>query len=123
MKKLFLPLVSLSFFACAAKPEMSHPYRGIYTQGFEVSSFTPCGSKKDHWLWAKDEKLLQKLDARIDKIRDQKGEPYPSLYVEMMAVDIGKSAEGFAADYHSTLDMKKLLRYSQTIPSNCKPAA
>ncbi|MGL5291350.1 MAG: hypothetical protein ACRC9T_05440 [Vibrionaceae bacterium] len=126
MKKLLLPLVSLSFFAGAAKPdkpEMSHPYRGIYTQGFEVSSFMPCGSKKDYWLSAKDERLLSRLDARMDKIRDKKGEPYPSVYIEMMAADIGKSEDGFAADYHSTLDMKKLLRYSQTIPRNCKSSS
>ncbi|MGL4733734.1 MAG: hypothetical protein ACRCWB_01215 [Enterovibrio sp.] len=123
MKKLLLPLVSLSFFADAAQPEVSHTYRGIYTHGFEVSAFTPCGSKKDYWLWAKEEKLLDKLDDRMNKIRDKSGEPYPSVYIEMAAVDIGKSAEGFPADYDSTLDMKKLIRYSQKIPHACKPSS
>ncbi|HGE8268056.1 TPA: hypothetical protein ACGD2I_002562 [Aeromonas hydrophila] len=121
MRKLTLLIVFIFFLdGCSIRPKNHYSYRGVYTQGFEISTFTSCGSDNSYWLWAADERLMERLDEKIDRIRDEKGHPYPSLYLEMVAVDEGKSEDGFPADYDSTLNMIELVRYSQQIPYQCQ---
>lgn len=74
-KRAVLPLLSLALAgACAfTGPGASTEYAGVYSQGFEVDSFQPCGSPEQWWV-TRGEELRERY-------RQVATRPYEEVYV------------------------------------------
>lgn len=93
-------------------------FRGIYSEGFEVSGFTPCGGGRDAWLYDNDGQL-RAAENQIARQRSQFNQPYPHVYVEFDGVDEGKGSEGFPADYDRVIRVTRLYTVSPNVPTGC----
>ena len=94
-------------------------HRGRFYWGHEVQSFRPCGSKKAYWVRG-EEKALQSLRDRTEKLRRQRGKPYPPVYIEALGkIDTESKREGFAADYDGLFSLRKVVRVSNVVPKEC----
>lgn len=93
-------------------------FRGMYSEGFEVSGFTPCGGGPDAWLYANDGQL-HAAESLIARQRNQFNQPYPRVYVEFDGVDEGKGSEGFPADYDRVIRVTRLRTVSLAAPAGC----
>lgn len=77
--------------------------KGKLIIGHETRSFTSEGDSTDYWIVDKTGELLQKYDGETKGIKN--GTP---VYVELEVIDMGKSDEGFAADYASVYHVMKI---------------
>jgi hypothetical protein len=68
-----------------------------------VKGFTSEGDSTDYWIVDKTGELLQKYDGETKGIKN--GTP---VYVELEVIDMGKSDEGFAADYAGVYHVMKI---------------
>ena len=93
--------------------------RGRLYWGHEVRSFQPCGSKNAYWVLGED-KVLQPLRRRSEKLRAQHGKPYRPLYIEAAGViDTDSARDGFAKDYNGLFHLHEVLRVSDLVPKRC----
>ena len=96
--------------------------RGRFYWGHEVRSFQPCGSKKAYWVLGED-KVLEPLRKRSEKLRERHGKPYPPIYIEAMGiVDTESKREGFAKDYPGVFHLHEVRRVSNVVPKRCANA-
>lgn len=94
-------------------------FQGIFSWGHEVQSFQPCGSAKTYWVVG-EEKLLQPLRNRTDKLRENRGKPYQPIYVEVTGViDLNSKREGFAERYDGLFELRKVANVSDFLPRGC----
>jgi hypothetical protein len=94
-------------------------FRGRFYWGHEMVSFHPCGSKKAYWVDI-EENLLKPLRDRSEKLREERREPYPPIYLEAVGkIDTKSKREGFAEDYDGLFVVKKVTRVSDIVPSGC----
>ena len=77
--------------------------KGKLIIGHETRSFTSEGDSTDYWIVDKTGDLLQKYDGETKGIKN--GTP---VYVELEVIDMGKSDEGFAADYAGVYHVMKI---------------
>lgn len=77
--------------------------KGKLIIGHETRSFTSEGDSTDYWIVDKTGELLQKHDGETKGIKN--GTP---VYVELEVIDMGKSDEGFAADYAGVYHVMKI---------------
>lgn len=77
--------------------------KGKLIIGHETRSFTSEGDSTDYWIVDKTGELLQKYDGETKGIKN--GTP---VYVELEVIDMGKSDEGFAADYAGVYHVMKI---------------
>lgn len=85
------------------------PVKGQLIIGHEVRSFTAEGDSCSYWIIDQTKELIQKYD-EITK-GSKNGTP---VYVELDVIDMGKTDEGFAADYervYSVTKIKKITNY------------
>ena len=108
------------FLLCLSACASDTPLRGRLYWGHEARSFQPCGSKSAYWVRG-DEKTLQALRERAERLRAQKGKPYPTLYVEALGeIDTQSKRDGFAQDYDGVLQLRELTRVSEVVPLECR---
>ena len=94
-------------------------FHGRYVFGHEVESFQPCGSKKSYWA-AADETTLQSLRDISNQLRRERHQPYPPIYLEVTgAVDTKSKRDGFAEGYDGLFFIRKIVRTSTVIPTEC----
>ncbi|WP_370559070.1 short-chain dehydrogenase [Edwardsiella tarda] len=93
-------------------------FRGVYTEGFEVSEFIPCGGGRDAWLYD-EEGQLRAAESLIAHQRSQRVRAYPRVYVDFYGVDEGKGLEGFPADYDRVIRVTRLNLTQESLPSEC----
>ena len=94
-------------------------HRGRFYWGHEVQSFRPCGSKKAYWVRG-EEKTLQPLRDRTEKLRERRGKPYQPVYIEALGkIDTKSKREGFAADYDGLFKLRKVVRVSNVLLKQC----
>lgn len=77
--------------------------KGRLILGHEVRSFMAEGDTVSHWIVDKTDSLTEKYDELTKGVKN--GTP---VYVEIEVVDMGKSEEGFAADYASVYEVVKI---------------
>ncbi|HSA91366.1 MAG TPA: hypothetical protein VLF42_15860 [Burkholderiales bacterium] len=93
--------------------------RGRLHWGHEVRSFQPCGSKSAYWVRA-DEKTLQRLRERAERLRAQQGKPYPALYLDAVGtIDTKSNRDGFARGYDGLFHLREVTRVSEVVPRDC----
>lgn len=121
MRKLLLPVFIASLATgCSGSITEQKPWRGVYSEGFEVSSFTPCGGGKDFWLDAKHPKVMDDVEKAINKMRSERGDMYPKVFIEFYGVDEGKANDGFAEDYDAVVSVEKVISFKKEIPYTCQ---
>ena len=77
--------------------------KGKLIIGAEVRSFIPEGSDEAYWVIDKTGKLYQQYDKITKGVKN--GIP---VYAELQVEDMGKSNEGFAANYKSVYHIHKI---------------
>lgn len=93
----------------AIQPEPSTPtqqtlsLKGTLVIGHEVRSFTAEGDSVEYWIVDKSGQLEQQYDALTNGVKN--GTP---VYAELEVTDMGKSDEGFAADYAGVYHVVKV---------------
>lgn len=121
MRTLFLSIFVASLaIGCSSSVTEQKLWRGVYSEGFEVSYFTPCGGGKDFWLDAKHLQVMDDVDKEINKIRSERGYMYPKIYIEFYGVDEGKANDGFAEDYDAVVSVEKVIGFKKEIPYTCQ---
>lgn len=90
-----------SLFNCSSKKTLS--VKGKLIIGAEVRSFIPEGSDEAYWVIDKTGKLYQQYDKITKGVKN--GIP---VYAELQVEDMGKSNEGFAANYKSVYHIHKI---------------
>jgi hypothetical protein len=94
-------------------------FHGRFYWGAEVQSFHPCGSKKAYWVDG-EEKTLQSLRDRTEKLRERRSKPYQPIYIEAVGkIDTQSEREGFAKDYDGLFNLRKVMRVSNVVPKEC----
>ncbi len=99
-------IIPASIITPAKKP---FPVKGRLIIGHEVRSFTAEGDSCSYWIIDQTEELMQKYDEITKGTKN--GTP---VYVELDVIDMGKTDEGFAADYegvYSVTKIKKITNY------------
>lgn len=115
MKWALAVMVSIAGSTWAADSTL----RGRFYWGHEVQSFQPCGSKNAYWVLG-EEKMLQPLRERAEKLRVQRGKPYQPIYIEAVgAIDTRSKREGFAENYHGLFRLHRVMRASNGVPKGC----
>ena len=106
---LALPLL---LGACAAVTDpAAERYEGVYTSGFEVNGFQPCGSKDSWWVTEGD------LHTRYKAVATQDYEP---VYVEV-AADVGPTGKfGHMGAYTREIAVKDVIVMRPLRDSDCK---
>lgn len=93
-------------------------FRGIYSAGFEVSAFIPCGGGRDAWLYDKGGQL-QAAERLMADQRQQYMRAYPRVYVDFYGIDEGKGTEGFPADYDRVIRVTRLNATAEALARDC----
>lgn len=107
---LFLP-------ACA-----SHGVKrleGAYYWTVEVEAFVPCTSQESFWIVG-GEAILSPVRKRVQSLRAARRRSEAPLFVEIFAVDKGKATDGFAMDYDSVYEVRKIKVIADTLPPGCQ---
>ena len=87
----------------ATSPSHLLSVKGTLTIGHEVRSFTAENDSMAYWIVDKTGELTQKYDNVTKGVKN--GTP---VYAELEVVDMGKSDEGFAADYDGVYQVMKI---------------
>lgn len=77
--------------------------KGKLIMGHEVRSFRVEGDSAEYWIVDETGELEQKYDNETNGVKN--GTP---VYVELDVIDMGKSNEGFAADYDGVYQVMKI---------------
>ena len=56
------------------------PLKGIYYWGVEVDAFTPCGQKKDYWVFPYSDTMSKQLKFEHQNLS---ANPYGGIYIEI----------------------------------------
>lgn len=111
--------LALILFAATTASASDGNHRGRFYWGHEVQSFHPCGSKKAYWAEG-EEKTIQALRDRNERLREQRGKPYQPIYIEAVgSIDTKAKREGFAEDYDGLFQLRKVVRVSNVVPKDC----
>lgn len=102
MKKIRNLIVILGTSALVACSQAT-TVKGELVIGHEVCSFIAEGDSVDYWVSDETGELTQKYDEVTKGVKN--GTP---VYVELEVVDMGKADDGFAANYASVYQVKKI---------------
>ncbi|MGE6218596.1 hypothetical protein [Nubsella zeaxanthinifaciens] len=85
-------------------------FKGLYSYGPEVKSFTDCDEGREYWVADSAKNLeLQYVDQGFEK-------PYTPVYVEVEAHLIKSDTTTITGGYDSTMVVTKVLKLTKTIP-------
>jgi|SRR5580698_10696496 copper homeostasis protein (lipoprotein) len=87
-------------------------YRGVYSFGPEMKSFTDCDCGQEYWVADSS----QQLELTYSQLKFEK--PYEPVYIEVKGIKVRSGKEGLGAEYDSTLVVKKLIKISKVIPQD-----
>jgi len=111
----FALLVSLS--ACTSKPKKaadgSMTYKGMYSFGPEEKSFKDCAQARMFWVVDSS----AELEPKYSQFNFEK--PYVPVYIEVIGKKLASKKGDVNETFDSTLVVKKLIRITKEIPSDC----
>ena len=85
-------------------------FKGLYSYGPEVKSFTDCDEGREYWVADSAKNLeLQYVDQGFEK-------PYTPVYVEVEAHLIKSDTTTVTGGYDSTMVVTKVIKLTKTIP-------
>ena len=103
------------FTACNRKKveeskDMSRVFKGLYSFGPEIKSFTDCEEGKEYWV-ADSAKTLELAYSNFNFEK-----PYEPVYIEVMCHLIKSDSLMVSADFDSTMVVTKVLKITKEIP-------
>ncbi|MBE9585417.1 hypothetical protein IM792_13250 [Mucilaginibacter sp. JRF] len=87
-------------------------YKGLYSFGPEIKSFSECGREKEFWVTDSS----SQLELEYSQLNFEK--PYEPVYVEVEGVKVPSDKDGLGAEYDSTLVVRKLIKITREIPQD-----
>lgn len=117
-KKSIIPLLVsiIALSACQsnkktdADKDRSVVFKGLYSYGPEVKSFTDCEEGREYWV----ADSAQTLELAYSQLGFEK--PYVPVYIEVEGKLIKSDTTTVTGDYDSTMVVTKLLKISKEIP-------
>lgn len=91
--------------------------QGVFTYGFEVMAFQPCGSSERWWVAEGSQDILH---FHGEPPAPAPGQHFVSLYVEVGGRVNSRGHYGHLGAYPRSLTVKKVLAVSGTVPRTCK---
>ena len=114
--------VSVFLLVAAVSASCATPltvYKGIYTWGAEVETFSPCDSNKTWWVLASEPVWLQLRNAH----QSLTTKPYEGIYAEVSGAYVGAATEelgvAFAAQYDGILRITDVKVTRKRLGSDC----
>jgi len=107
-KVALIVLLSIAFLGCRE----SSTYRGHYTYGFEVSSFTPCGTSARWWATGNTRSL--------HGVKPGRGRgPAETVYAEIRGIHRWPGLYGHLNRYFHKLTVKEVVVVRPKQPTDC----
>ena len=113
MNKYFYLILLLSYSALGHEKT----FKGTYSWGGEVDSFSSCGDSKSYWVshgWGSINANLRKFYS------SNTNKPYQPIYIEFSGHFHYEEEDGFAASYDGTVHISKIDKLEKEIPNECK---
>lgn len=116
MKKTIAALLPLLLAACAGvtDPEAARDFRGLYSWGFEVSAFQPCGTEAQWWVVGGDS-----IVERYTRLVQQS---YSPVYVSLRGRAGPEGTFGHLGAYTRELEVDRVVEMRAARPGECEPA-
>lgn len=114
MNKLIILILGLISVSCSSI-EHERTFKGVYSYGHEVHSFTPCNEKNDYWVsfnWAGIE--------MHEFYKEFSQEPYQLMYLEFRGLLLNERVDGFAEQYDGLVRVSEVFNYTFEVPSECR---
>src|ERR1700735_3950875 len=87
-------------------------FKGVYSFGPEMKTFTECNSSQEYWVADSCKQLeLQYAQLKFEK-------PYEPVYIEAEGIKVRSGKDGLGSEYDSTLVVKKLIKITKEIPQD-----
>ena len=84
--------------------------KGLVVMGHEADYFIPEGSEESYWVEDVNGQMQRAYDSlTVDVVR-----PYTPVTVKLKVKDVGKSSEGFAADYAGVYTIEEIISAEKT---------
>jgi copper homeostasis protein (lipoprotein) len=111
----FAVIFSTFFIACNGDDEKQNSgskrvFKGLYSYGPEIKSFTDCDEGKEYWV-ADSAKSLELSYSNFNFER-----PYEPVYIEVECHVIKSDSLMVSADFDSTMVVTKVLKITKEIP-------
>ena len=90
--------------------DASRIFKGLYSYGPEIKSFTDCEEGKEYWV-ADSAKTLELSYSNFNFER-----PYEPVYIEVECLVIKSDSLMVSADFDSTMVVTKVLKITKDIP-------
>lgn len=81
-------------------------FKGLYTFGNEVNTFTECANQQVYWV---NDSLVDMHKPYEESVRFL-SYPYESVYAEVKGYLSGKSSEGYASEYENVLVITEIIK-------------
>ena len=91
--------------------------RGVFTYGFEVMSFQPCGSAECWWVSEGSQSILHHSGAPQSP---PPGQHLLTMYVELRGHVSPKGGYGHQGAYSRSLTVKEVLLVTAETPASCR---
>lgn len=106
-KNIFAVLLIVVMLAgCSALKNQKKEYVGNYSYGADVNTFTDENTKQVYWVIG-EEKVLNELKEKVEKIRTETSNPYPELRIKAVAEDKGEAANGLAEEGDRAIEIRE----------------
>src|ERR1700753_3603938 len=79
-------------------------FKGIYSFGPEMKTFTECNSGQEYWV----ADGCKQLELQYTQLKFEK--PYEPVYIEIEGVKIHSGRDGLGSEYDTTLVVNKLIK-------------
>ena len=114
-KRLVILALVIIIAACSRKKanedkNMPKIFKGLYSFGPEIKSFTDCEEGKEYWV-ADSAKTLELAYSNFNFEK-----PYEAVYVEVLCHLIKSDSLMVSADFDSTMVVTKVIKISKEIP-------
>lgn len=112
----FLALLCVTLSPILSGCTHAHQQRGVYVFGHQIRTVQMCGDPHVYWVVASRE-IRSRLESEHRRLT---GRPYGEIYLEFRGETLEGPCEGFAAEYHGTMEITGIQEISATVPEDCR---
>jgi len=87
-------------------------YKGVYSYGPEMKTFTECNTGHEYWV----ADSCKQLELQYNQLKFEK--PYEPVYIEAEGEKVRSGKEGLGSEYDTTLIVNKLIKITKEIPQD-----